>query len=106
MSLRDGRMRSFVLHDTIAHGYGGIIYSVTEKGAFSCELLVLKHITTSAKKNRDEEKEHATKIDLTYGALVKLEHENIVKYYDYGKSDNKKRKKTSWYSLQEFLPGK
>ena len=112
VSLRDGRTRSFERHDTIAHGYGAIIYSVKEKKTlffplfFKPELLVLKHITTFAEKDPAEEKKRAAKIESTYEALIQLEHENIVKYYDYGKSDNERLRPNTWYSLQEFLPGK
>ena len=106
VSLKDGRTRSFEQDHFIARGNYGDIYAVKEKEAPSCELLVLKCITTSARELPDQAEKRAAKIKLTYEALIKLKHENIVKYYDYGKSDNERLRMTSWYSLQEFLPGK
>ena len=108
VSSRDRRTRYFEHDHFIARGYDGPIYAVKEKKALfsKSKLLVLKCINISAKELPDQAEERAAKIKLTYEALIKLEHGNIVKYYDYGKNYNKRLRMTSWYSLQEFLPGK
>ena len=111
VSLRDGRTRSFEYDHFIADGNYGPIHAVKEKKRFfthffKSKLLVLKSITMSAEKLRDQAEKRAVKTNLTYDALIKLKHENIVKYYDYGKSDNERVRPNTWYSLQEFLPGK
>ena len=108
VSLRDGRTRSFEHDHFIARGIYGDIFASRETYAlfFKSELLVLKCITTSAKELPDQAEKRAAKIKLRYEALIQLEHENIVKYYDYGKSDNERLRPNTWYSLQEFLPGK
>ena len=48
------------------------------------------------------------KIALKYDALMKLEHENVVKYLDYGRNerDMEMEGMACWYSLQEYHSGK
>ena len=48
------------------------------------------------------------KIIRKYAALMELEHENVVKYLDYGRNepDMEMERMVCWYSLQEYHSGK
>ena len=48
------------------------------------------------------------KMALKYDALMELEHENVVKYLDYGRNepDMEMDRMACWYSLQEYHSGK
>ena len=69
---------------------------------------VLKRIPirprVSAIKDTQDERD---KIIRKYAALMELEHENVVKYFDYGRNepDMEMERMACWYSLQEYHSG-
>ncbi len=71
---------------------------------------VLKHITVATNTFGAERvkfiSEEENKKRQRYDALLKLNHENVIKYMDYGKNAKDVRLgRLCWYSLQEFLSG-
>ena len=70
---------------------------------------VLKRIPIRPRVSAIEDtQDERDKIIRKYAALMELEHENVVKYFDYGRNEPhmEMERMACWYSLQEYHSGK
>ena len=104
VSLRTGVTRTLNLLESLEFDVHKVSYDEGPKS----EVFVLKRIPIRPRvfaiKDTQDQRD---KIIRKYAALMELEHENVVKYFDYGRNepDMEMDGKACWYSLQEYHSG-